>query len=118
MSLEQFFAEEVDTGPYSDRVCLETRRRIRVAVAAWAYEVLQDPIMDDAEFDELAKSIDLSIDTRRPDLDKWYRKNFQSYTGSWVHGHPERTRLNQIAEMVISKRECNDIDHKLKRKDW
>ena len=109
MNLEQFFVDEVDNSPYSDRVCQETRKRIRVAVAAWAYEVMHRPIMDDAQFDELAKSIDLSIDTRRPDLDKWFRKNFQSYTGSWVHGHPDRVRLNQIAEMVISsQRDDND----------
>lgn len=101
MSLEQFFAEEQDTSPYSERVCLETRKRIRVAVAAYAYEVLQQSIMSDHEFDELAKSIDLSIDTRRPDLDKWFRKNFQTYTGSWVHGHPDRHRLDQIAKFVL-----------------
>lgn len=109
MSLEHFFVDEVDASPYSDLVCRETRKRIRVAVAAWAYEVLHRPIMSDAEFDELAKSIDLSVDTRRPDLDKWFRKNFQSYTGSWVHGHPDRARLNQIAELVISsQKEVND----------
>lgn len=114
MSLDQFFVDEVDNSPYGDRVSLETRKRIRVAVAAWAYEVLDVSIMTDAEFDELAKSIDLSIDTRRPDLDKWYRKNFKSYTGSWVHGHPDRTRLNQIAEMVINKMGRVDSGQKLK----
>lgn len=116
MSLDQFFVDEVDNSPYGDRVSLETRKRIRVAVAAWAYEVLDVSIMTDAEFDELAKSIDLSIDTRRPDLDKWYRKNFKSYTGSWVHGHPDRVRLNQIAEMVINK--MGSIDSGQKLKHW
>ena len=105
MSLEQFFADEVDHSPYSERVCLETKNRIRVAIAAWAYEVLQESIMSDSEFDELAKSIDLSIDTRRPDLDKWFRKNFQAYTGSWVHGHPDRHRLDQITKLVINAKE-------------
>lgn len=116
MNLEQFFVDEVDNSPYSDRVSLETRKRIRVAVAAWAYEVMQTPIMTDAEFDKLAESIDLSIDTRRPDLDKWFRKNFQSYTGSWVHGHPDRTRLNQIAEMIIDK--MGSIDDGKRIKHW
>lgn len=102
MSLDQFFVDEVDNSPYSERVCQETRKRIRVAVAAWAYEVLQESIMSDAEFDQLAQSIDLSIDTRRPDLDKWFRKNFQAYTGSWVHGHPDRNRLDQITKLVLN----------------
>lgn len=104
MSLEQFFDEEIDNGPYSDRVCLETRRRIRVSVAAWAYEALLTPIMDDAQYDKLAYSIDLTIDTRRPDLDKWFRSRFKPYTGSWIHAHPERGRINQIAQFVLQDR--------------
>ena len=110
MSLDQFFAEEVDVGPYSDRVCKETRKRIRVTVAAWAYEVLQEPIMDDAQYDALAYSIDLSVDTRRPDLDKWYRQNFKPYTGSWVHGHPERARLDQLTKFVLKSKETQKND--------
>lgn len=102
MNLDQFFVDEIDSSPYSERVCQETRKRIRVAVAAWAYEVLEQTIMSDSEFDELAKSIDLSIDTRRPDLDKWFRKNFQPYTGSWVYGHPDRQRLDHIAKLILN----------------
>jgi hypothetical protein len=59
--------------------------------------------MSDSEFDELAKSIDLSVDTRRPDLDKWFRKNFDPFTGMWIHGHPERQRIEQLAKFVIEK---------------
>lgn len=45
MNLEAFLVDEVDNGPYSDRVCDETRRRIRLTVAAFAYEILHRPIM-------------------------------------------------------------------------
>lgn len=102
MNLDQFLVEEIDTRPYSDIVCLETRRRIRLSLAAYTYEALMVSIMSDIEFDELARSIDLTIDTRRPDLDKWFRKNFQPHTGMWIHGHPERERLHIIAERLIT----------------
>jgi hypothetical protein len=103
MNLEAFLVDEVDNGPYSERVCTETRRRIRLAVAAYTYEIMQCPVMSDSEFDELAKSIDLTVDTRRPDLDKWFRKNFDPFTGMWIHGHPERRRIEQLAKFVIKE---------------
>jgi hypothetical protein len=103
MSLDAFFVQEVD--PYSDAVCAETRRRIRLTIAAYAYEILQRPIMSDGEFDELAKAVDLSIDTRRPDLDKWFRKNFDPFTGMWIHGHPERARVEKLAWLCTNSLE-------------
>jgi hypothetical protein len=100
MSLEQFLEHD----PYSDRVCLETRNRIRLSLAAYAYEVMCVSIISDEEFDTLAKSIDLSIDTRRPDLDKWFRENFEPHTGMWIYSHPERFRLRKIIERVQGAR--------------
>lgn len=104
MSLDQFFVEELDESPYSERVCLETRRRIRLAIAAYAYEVLMDPIMTDSEFDDLARSVDLSVSTRRPDLDKWFRSRFSPHTGMWIHSHPDRARVEQLAKFAIQQR--------------
>ena len=91
-------SSEEEKDLYSPEINAETRKRIRVALAAYAYEINSNPIMNDGEFDELAKSIDLSIDTRRPDLDKWFRENFQSHTGSWIHSHPEKEKLEWILE--------------------
>jgi hypothetical protein len=42
---------------YAPEVAIERRNRIRVALAAWAYERYADPIMSDAEFDKLAQAI-------------------------------------------------------------
>ena len=98
MNIEDFF----QTDPYSFEVCQETRNRIKVSLAAYAYEVLGESIMTDAEYDKLAKSIKLDIDTRRPDLDKWFRRNYVPYTGSWIHGHPEKSRLHQLIRSVYS----------------
>jgi hypothetical protein len=99
MSLEQFFTEE---NMYSDIVNTETKNRIKVAVAAYAYEVLNQPIITDGEFDALAKKIDLSVNTRRPDLDKWFRENFSPSTGMWVLNHPDRRILDTLATNILS----------------
>ena len=80
--------------------CQQTRARIRLAVAAWAYEVHDDPILTDAEFDALALSIDVRESTSRPDLDEWFRENFNPSTGMWVHNHPETTALESIYRMI------------------
>lgn len=76
--------------------CPETRNRIRLAVAAWAYEVHADPIMPDDMFDRIALSIDVRKPTARPDLDEWFRENFNPHTGMWVLNHPERDKLDAL----------------------
>lgn len=101
MSLEQFFT---DDDMYSDTINSETKNRIKLAVAAYAYEVLNLPIMTDSEFDDLAKKIDLTVNTRRPDLDKWFRGNFSPSTGMWVLNHPDRRILDTIATNILKNR--------------
>ena len=103
MSLEQFFDNEDKVDPYSDRVCRETRNRIKVAAAAYAYEYTDKPLMTDGDFDTLAKSIDLTVDTRRPDLDKWFRKNFKPDTGMWVRKHPDHEKLAYIVKIMMKE---------------
>ncbi len=97
MSLEQFFVEEP---LYSLKIDRETRNRIRLSVAAYAYECMNFSLLSDEEFDELAYSIDLKVNTRRPDLDEWFRNNFEPHTGMWIHKHPEREKLRAIAKMI------------------
>lgn len=84
--------------------CPETRNRIRLAVAAWAYEVHSDPIMSDDDFDRLALSIDTRKSTARPDLDEWFRENFNPHTGMWVHSHPEQDKLEALYRRLTSGR--------------
>lgn len=77
---------------------IQTRKRIKVLVAAYAYEFLARPVMSDTEFDELAASIDLSVGTGRPDLDIWFILNFQPFTGQWIWKFPELQRVGEIYE--------------------
>ena len=80
--------------------CPETRRRIRVAVAAWAYEVHNDPLMSDAEFDALARSIDVNRSTANSDMDRWFLANFNPDTGIWVRRHPDTGGLERVYRML------------------
>jgi hypothetical protein len=75
---------------------LETRARIQIAVAAYAYEIKNHPLIDDATYDKAADEIDLSVDTARPDLDQWFRENFAPHTGQWIHNHPELDKIAML----------------------
>ena len=75
---------------------IERRRRIQVAVWAYAYELEDDSIVSDAVFDETCRQIDVSMDTDRPDLDLWFTMNFNPSTGMWVHNHPDLPKLREI----------------------
>jgi hypothetical protein len=100
MSLERFLDDDEDPH-YNEKVDTETRNRIRLCVAAYAYEFMDVSIMSDGDFDALAKKIDVTVDTRRPDLDKWFRENFAAHTGQWIHNHPEKPKLRSIAFKLL-----------------
>ncbi|PZP38412.1 MAG: hypothetical protein DI598_20820 [Pseudopedobacter saltans] len=81
---------------YFTKAEIETRKRIKLSVAAYAYEYESDSIMSDAEFDALAKTVDLSIDTSRPDIDEFFRTHFHTDTGMWIGSHPQLGRIAEI----------------------
>lgn len=74
-----------------DREAQERKRRVFLTLCAWAYEVKCPPesLTDDHNFDLECSLVDLTIETGRPDLDSWWRANFDPCTGSWIHAHPE-----------------------------
>ena len=74
----------------------EIRNRIRLSVAAYAYEYKDDPIMSDDDFDKLAKKINPEEKTGNRKLDNFFKKEFATDTGMWIHRHPERNKLEQI----------------------
>lgn len=82
----------------------EKRNRIRVAVAAYAYEFESDQVMSDAEYDELARSIDPRVETGHEVLDEFFRTDFSPVTGQWVHAHPERDKLRDLYHRVYEKK--------------
>ena len=103
-SLEAFIDAPVVWG---SPVEIERRNRIRLAIAAYAYEFDSNSIMSDAEFDELCRKIDPEVSTieqrnspeeirRYTKLDKFWRDEFSPITGQWIHKHPELKRVRQI----------------------
>ena len=84
----------------------ETRNRILVSVAAYAYEYLDKPIMSDADFDALCKRIDPKLDTGNAKLDAFFRDCFNSATGMWIHRHPEKAKLKYICDTYYN--DAND----------
>jgi len=96
MSLEAFFDEP--TPVWGNPVELEVWRRIRLSVAAYAYEYLDESIMSDAEFDKMCREVDLKIDTGNKKMDNFFKKHFDPSTGQWIRKHPE---LNKIADRYI-----------------
>jgi hypothetical protein len=74
----------------------EIRNRILVSVAAYAYECMGDSIMSDNEYDVLALSINPELDTGNILLDNFFKTEFSSYTGQWIHEHPELTKIETI----------------------
>lgn len=79
---------------------VERRRRIQLSLWAYAYEIESNPIVSDSVFDEEAKKVNLSIDTGNLKMDKWFKENFQPYTGSWIMKHPELDKIKNIYERI------------------
>jgi hypothetical protein len=81
---------------------IERRRRIRVAVWAYAYEVLDVSLVCDHRFDAECKLIDPTVLTGKPRLDQWFAKEFAAHTGQWVHKHPDLKHLAALTLAIIS----------------
>lgn len=79
------------TGPEVER-----RNRIRLSVAAFAYEVVGESIMSDDEFDALARSIRPSVATGKFNLDAFFLSRFSPDTGMWIHQHPELAKIERL----------------------
>ncbi len=75
---------------------IEKKKRINIALWAYAYEVRNSSIVNDFVFDEAAYKIDLKQSTGNKNLDNWFKKNFDPCTGSWVWNHPGINQLEWI----------------------
>jgi hypothetical protein len=82
------------------RVERERWLRIRVAAAAYAYEVEAKPIVDDATFDMLARHVRPQIMTGHPVFDVFFLTHFEPFTGAWVYRHPDLLGLKRICAKI------------------
>jgi len=74
----------------------EIRNRIKLSIAAYAYEFEDDAIMSDHEFDELSLKINPEEKTGNDLMDKFFKNHFESHTGMWIRKHPEIKRLHSL----------------------
>lgn len=81
---------------------IERRRRIRVALWAYAYEEHSVSLVSDAEFDEECLKVNLKQSTGDRRMDNWFRKTFSPHTGQWVHNHPNRTGLERLYRLLTT----------------
>jgi len=76
----------------------ETRGRIFISVWAYAYEILDRPLVDDFTFDKLAQRITPRIGTGHLILDEFFATHFSPMTGMWIHQHPELDKVKATFE--------------------
>ena len=76
----------------------EIKNRIKISVAAYAYEYLDTPVMSDSDFDALSQLIDTKNKTGNEMLDKFFEKHFVADSGMWIHKHPEKEKLKYLYE--------------------
>ena len=81
----------------------EIRNRIRLAVAAYAYEYCSNSIMTDHEFDALSLKIDTTVNTGKTKLDAFFKEHFEPATGMWVRQHPDKQGLRTIYERYYNR---------------
>ena len=74
----------------------EIRNRIKLSVAAYAYEFLNDSIMSDHDFDQLSLQINPQEETGNKKMDNFFKKHFKPDTGMWIRAHPEIGKLNYL----------------------
>jgi len=80
---------------------IETRRRIKISVWAYAYEIMGVSIVSDAIFDMECLQVNLNIQTSNPIMDVWFLCNFTPDTGMWIHKHPELEKVKKLYERYL-----------------
>lgn len=86
---------KVSSTSWGSPIEIETRRRIRVSVWAYAYEILDSPMVDDETYDRECSLIDVRILTGNPKMDLFFQREFHSDTGMWIHKHPDQKGLEK-----------------------
>lgn len=82
--------------PWGLAIEQEVKRRIDLAVATYAYEIADNPIMSDDDWDKMAQFINPRLGTCHPILDEFFAAEFSPMTGMWIHTHPELDKIEKI----------------------
>lgn len=88
----------------------EKRRRIQVALWAYAYEVKNVSIVDDATYDRVCREINVEMTTDNRRLDIFFKNEFDPSTGLWIHKHPELYKIAALFERVMCSIEATEAE--------
>jgi len=102
MSLDQFMVSTVPSA-WGSEIEKERHLRIKLSVAAYAYEVHSDSIMPDHQFDSMALLVNQQLATGNQKLDKFFVEEFSPYTGQWIHKHPDKPGLEKLYQKFYAK---------------
>lgn len=72
------------------------RKRILISIYAYAYEICDDPIITDSEYDKLSRELDVTTKTGNSETDKFFKETFKPDTGMWIRHHPHINRIGQL----------------------
>lgn len=90
--------EEPEKPIWGNKHEIERRNRIKLSIAAYAYEILNEPIISDDEFDQLAEQIRPKMSTGHGRIDAFFRNHFDPFTGIWIHSHPDLEGVKRTYE--------------------
>ena len=79
---------------------IERRNRIKWAVAAYAYQIADDPVMTDEQFDRLARKIRPQVTTGNILCDVYFRLHFSPDTAMMITRHPEISGIAHIYRVM------------------
>lgn len=91
----------IDMFAWGNPIEVERRRRIRLTLWAYAYEIASAPLVNDGRFDDEARQCDPTIKTGH--LDDWWKSCFSPSTGMWIHMHPELQKVKQLYDRCTAQ---------------
>jgi hypothetical protein len=103
MNIEDFLEKEPSTTIERTAQEIQIWLRIRLSIAAYAYEFCDNSIMSDAQFDRMCDGIKPSIKTGNKLMDKFFKEKFDPSTGQWIHQHPELDKIKHLYETFYNK---------------
>jgi len=74
----------------------ERRNRIRICIAAYAYEFKGRSILTQFDFDELCDRIHPDVDTGNLEIDQFFKTKYLPYQTSWIHWYPELDEIEKF----------------------
>ena len=101
------------TSKWGNPVEVERRRRIFVCAWAYAYEVLNEHLVEDSIFDAECRLVNINMKTGHDVLDTFFRIHFNPATGMWIHKHPEKQKLHALTQRLLLRKQQHNMQPNL-----